>query len=44
MRTLAGAAVGDARYVYRMSREASPLRRNVELSDIGGAALYSCRT
>ena len=40
MRTLAGAVIGGARYVYRMSREASPLRRNVELSDIGGAALY----
>ena len=40
MRTLAGAVIGSSRYVYRMSREASPLRRNVELSDIGGAALY----
>jgi enoyl-[acyl-carrier protein] reductase I len=40
MRTLAGAVIGSGRYVYRMSREASPLRRNVELSDIGGAALY----
>jgi enoyl-[acyl-carrier protein] reductase I len=40
MRTLAGAVIGSARYVYRMSREASPLRRNVELTDVGGAALY----
>ncbi|HTR84088.1 MAG TPA: SDR family oxidoreductase [Reyranella sp.] len=40
MRTLAGAVIGGARYVYRVSREASPLRRNVELSDVGGAALY----
>lgn len=40
MRTLAGAAIGGGRYVYRLSREASPLRRNMELSDIGGAALY----
>jgi enoyl-[acyl-carrier protein] reductase I len=40
MRTLAGAVIGGARYVYRVSREAAPLRRNVELSDVGGAALY----
>jgi len=40
MRTLAGAVIGSARYVYRVSREAAPLRRNVELSDVGGAALY----
>ena len=40
MRTLAGAVIGSARYVYRVSREASPLRRNIELSDVGGAALY----
>ncbi len=40
MRTLAGAVIGGARYVYRVSRDAAPLRRNVELSDVGGAALY----
>jgi enoyl-[acyl-carrier protein] reductase I len=40
MRTLAGAVIGSARYVYRVSREASPLRRNVELTDVGGAGLY----
>ncbi len=40
MRTLAGAVISGARYVYRVSREASPLRRNVELTDVGGAALY----
>jgi enoyl-[acyl-carrier protein] reductase I len=40
MRTLAGAVIGSGRYVYRLSREASPLRRNMELTDIGGAALY----
>ena len=40
MRTLAGAVIGGARYVYRVSRQASPLRRNVELTDVGGAALY----
>jgi enoyl-[acyl-carrier protein] reductase I len=40
MRTLAGAVIGSARYVYRASREASPLRRNIELTDVGGAGLY----
>jgi enoyl-[acyl-carrier protein] reductase I len=40
MRTLAGAVIGSGRYVYRRTREASPLRRNIELTDIGGAALY----
>jgi len=40
MRTLAGAVIGSGRYVYRQSREAAPLRRNVELSDIGGTALW----
>jgi len=40
MRTLAGSVIGSARYVYRTSREASPLRRNIELTDVGGAALY----
>jgi enoyl-[acyl-carrier protein] reductase I len=40
MRTLAGAVIGGARYVYRVSRDAAPLRRNVELTDVGGAALY----
>jgi len=40
MRTLAGAAVGDARYVYRWARENAPLRRNVDLDDVGGTAVY----
>ena len=40
MRTLAGAVIGSGRYVYRLSREAAPLRRNIELSDVGGTALW----
>ncbi len=40
MRTLAGSAIGDARYVYRYNQENSPLRRNVSLDEVGGAALY----
>ena len=40
MRTLAGSAIGSARYVYRFYRDNAPLRRNVQLEDIGGAGLY----
>lgn len=40
MRTLAGSAVGGARQVYKWSAEFSPLRRNTQLDDVGGAALY----
>ncbi len=40
MRTLAGAAISDGRYVHRWTRENAPLRRNVALADVGGAGLY----
>ncbi len=40
MRTLAGAAVGGARFVYKWQGENSPLRRNITLDDVGGAGLY----
>jgi enoyl-[acyl-carrier protein] reductase I len=40
MRTLAGSAIGGARYVYKFSRDHAPLKRSVELDDVGGAALY----
>jgi enoyl-[acyl-carrier protein] reductase I len=40
MRTLAGAAVGNARFVYKWQGENAPLRRNITLEDVGGAALY----
>jgi len=40
MRTLAGSAIGSARYVYRTSREQAPLRINVDLEHLGGAGLY----
>jgi len=40
MRTLAGAGVGDARTVFKWNKAHSPLKKNVELDDIGGAALY----
>lgn len=40
MRTLAGAAVSDARRLFRWYHEHAPLRRNVQLDEIGGASLY----
>ncbi len=40
MRTLAGAVIGGARQTFKKSVEASPLRRPVELSELGGAGLY----
>lgn len=40
MRTLAGAAIGGARKVYRATEANSPLRANATLDHVGGAALY----
>jgi len=40
MRTLAGAAIADARFVFRWSRDHAPLGRNVLLEEVGNAGLY----
>jgi len=40
MRTLAGAAVGDARFVYGYNREHAPLKRNISLDQVGNSGLY----
>jgi enoyl-[acyl-carrier protein] reductase I len=40
MKTLAGSAISNARYVYRTSEQTAPLRRSVTLDDIGGTAVY----
>jgi len=40
MRTLAGAAIGSARKMYKQTSENAPLRRNASLDDVGGTALY----
>ena len=40
MRTLSGAAVGNARFVYKWQGENSPMRKNISLDDVGGAALF----
>ncbi len=40
MRTLAGAAIGGARFVLKWQSENAPLGRCVTLDEIGGAALF----
>ncbi len=40
MRTIAGAAIGDARRILNWYRESSALGRNVRLEEVGGAGLY----
>ncbi|MCD6732180.1 MAG: SDR family oxidoreductase [Burkholderiaceae bacterium] len=40
MRTLSGAAVGSARAIYKYNVLSAPLRRGVELDELGGTALY----
>jgi enoyl-[acyl-carrier protein] reductase I len=40
MRTLAGAGVADARYVFGWADENSPLRRNPTLEEVGNAGFY----
>ena len=41
MRTLAGSAIGSARFVYKWNKTHAPLKdKTVELEDVGGAGLY----
>ena len=40
MRTLAGAGVGDARYVYTWTQKNTPLRRNPLLEEVGNTGMY----
>ena len=40
MRTLAGSAIADARFVFRWSQQHAPLRRKVDLEEVGNAGLY----
>lgn len=40
VRTLAGAGIADARYMFSYQQRNSPLRRNITIDDVGGAALY----
>ena len=40
MRTLAGAAIGGARHIFRHSEDNAPLRRNPSLGEVGRSGLY----
>ncbi len=40
MRTLAGAAIGSARAMYKWNQKHSPLKRNVAVEEVAGAGLY----
>jgi enoyl-[acyl-carrier protein] reductase I len=40
VRTLAGAGISDARYMFSFQRRNAPLRRTVSIDEVGGAALY----
>ena len=40
IRTLAGAGIADARFMFNFQRDHSPLRRTVTIENVGGAALY----
>jgi enoyl-[acyl-carrier protein] reductase I len=40
IRTLAGAGIADARFMYNYQKSHSPLRRTVTIEDVGGSALY----
>jgi len=40
MRTLAGAAIGSARALYRWTKTHSPIQENVAMEDVGGAGVY----
>ena len=40
VRTLAGAGISDARYMFSFQRRNTPLRRTVTIDEVGGSALY----
>ena len=40
MRTLAGSGISSARYIYKWSQDNAPLRRSVELDEVGNSAVY----
>jgi enoyl-[acyl-carrier protein] reductase I len=40
VRTLAGAGITDARFMFNFQKTHAPLRRTVTITDVGGAALY----
>jgi enoyl-[acyl-carrier protein] reductase I len=40
IKTLAASGIGDFRYILKWNQYNSPLRRNVTIEDVGGAAMY----
>ncbi len=40
IRTLAGAGIGDARFMFAFQQKHSPLHRGVTLNELGGAGVY----
>ena len=40
IKTLAASGIGDFRYILKWNEYNAPLRRNVTIEDVGGAALY----
>ena len=40
IRTLAGAGISDARFMFNYTKAHAPLRRTVTIDDVGGSALY----
>ena len=42
IKTLAASGIGDFRYIMKWNEYNSPLRRNVTIEDVGGAALLLC--
>lgn len=40
IKTLAASAIGDAKFLYKWNQDHSFLKRNVDINDIGGSALY----
>tara|TARA_Y100000590_G_scaffold456900_1_gene608395 strand:- start:826 stop:1611 length:786 start_codon:yes stop_codon:yes gene_type:complete len=40
IKTLAASAIGDAKFLYKWNEDHSLLKRNVDISDVGGSALY----
>jgi enoyl-[acyl-carrier protein] reductase I len=40
VRTLAGAGIADARFMFNFQKNHAPLRRTVTIEDVGGSALY----
>jgi enoyl-[acyl-carrier protein] reductase I len=40
IKTLAASGIGDFRYILKWNQYNAPMRRNVTIDDVGGAALY----